>query len=188
MWIVLGLLVLLGLLYVIVAYNSLVTLRLRVKNAWAQVDVQLKRRYDLIPNLVATVKKYAEHEQETFRHVTEARAKAMQAATTDGQAGAETELTASLRTLFAVAENYPELKADANFRQLQQELSDTESKIAFARQFYNDTVQKYNTRRQIFPVNLIAGSFGFKEEKFFTLDLQAEEREAVVVDFTEKKK
>ncbi|MFO8060709.1 MAG: LemA family protein [Bacillota bacterium] len=166
---------------VISTYNRLVTLRQRVRNAWAQVDVQLKRRYDLIPNLVNTVKGYASHERETFEQITNARSRAMAADTVDEQAGAENMLTGALRTLFAVAENYPELKADANFRQLQEELSNTESKIAFARQFYNDTVQKYNIRTQVFPSNLIAGIFGFSGEAYF--NVEGVEREAVEVRF-----
>jgi LemA protein len=170
-------------LYVVFTYNGLVTLRQRVRNAWAQVDVQLKRRYDLIPNLVNTVQGYAQHEKETFARITEARSRAMGASTTAEQSQAESALTTTLRSLFALAENYPELKADTNFRELQKELSDTESKIAFARQFYNDTVQKYNVRIEVFPANLIAGRFGFKPESFFSLDLNAEQRENVRVRF-----
>ncbi len=175
-----GLALLLG-VFTISAYNGLVTLRQRVKNAWAQVDVQLKRRYDLIPNLVNTVKGYASHERETFEQITRARSQAMGAQTVDEQAGAENMLTGALKTLFAVAENYPELKADANFRQLQEELSNTESKIAFARQFYNDTVQKYNIRTQVFPSNLVAGLFGFTGKAYF--NVEGAEREAVEVRF-----
>lgn len=174
-------LVLLLAVFVISAYNGLVTLRQRVKNAWAQVDVQLKRRYDLIPNLVNTVKGYASHERETFEQITRARSQAMGAQTVDEQAGAENMLTGALKTLFAVAENYPELKADRNFRQLQEELTNTESKIAFARQFYNDTVQKYNIRTQVFPSNLIAGLFGFTGKAYF--NVEGAEREAVEVRF-----
>lgn len=170
-------------LYGVFTYNGLVTLRQRVKNAWAQVDVQLKRRYDLIPNLVNTVKGYASHEKETFAQITAARSRAMGATTTAEHAQAETELTTTLRTLFALSENYPELKADANFRELQKELSDTESKIAFARQFYNDTVQKYNIRIEVFPANIFAGLFGFQQETFFTLDVNSEQRENVKVSF-----
>ncbi len=167
--------------FVVSAYNGLVTLRQRVRNAWAQVDVQLKRRYDLIPNLVNTVKGYASHERETFEQITRARSQAMGAQTVDEQAGAENMLTGALKTLFAVAENYPELKADRNFRQLQEELTNTESKIAFARQFYNDTVQKYNIRTQVFPSNLIAGMFGFTGKAYF--NAEGAEREAVEVRF-----
>ncbi len=176
-----GLLVVLG-IYVGTAYNGLVTLRERVKNAWAQVDVQLKRRYDLIPNLVSTVKGYAKHEKETFERITQARSQAM-SAEGPGRAEAETELTRSIRSLFAVAENYPELKADANFRHLQEELSQTESKIAYARQFYNDTVQRFNIRIKVFPVVLFAGSFGFREESFFNLEGSPDERENINISF-----
>ncbi len=171
-------------LYVIVLYNGLVTLRQRVKNAWAQVDVQLKRRYDLIPNLVNTVKGYTTHERGTFEEVTKARTQAMSASGPAEASQAESALTGTLRTLFAVAEAYPELKADANFRELQKELSDTEGKIAFARQFYNDTVQKFNIRIQVFPAVLIAGMLGFQNQPFFTLDDASQERQAVTVDFS----
>jgi LemA protein len=176
-------LVALFVVFVILSYNSLVALRQRVKNAWSQVDVQLRRRYDLIPNLVATVKGYATHEKETFEKVTEARTRAMSAGTVEEQAGAENMLSGTLKTLFAVAENYPQLKADSNFRQLQEELSNTESKIAFSRQFYNDTVQKYNTKLQLFPTVLIAGSLGFTAADYFNLDGEAEARQPVTVNF-----
>lgn len=176
-------LVALFVVFVILSYNSLVALRQRVKNAWSQVDVQLRRRYDLIPNLVATVKGYATHEKETFEKVTEARTKAMAAGTVEEQAGAENMLSGTLKTLFAVAENYPQLKADSNFRQLQEELSNTESKIAFSRQFYNDTVQKYNTKMQLFPTVLIAGYLGFTAADYFNLDGEAEARQPVTVKF-----
>jgi LemA protein len=169
--------------FLIGLYNKLVTLRQRFKNAWAQVEVQLKRRYDLIPNLVATVKGYATHERETLENVTKARATAIDAKTVSEQAGAENMLTGALRQLFALAENYPQLKADANFRQLQEELSNTESKIAFSRQFYNDTILKYNTAIQRFPAVLLAGMFGFHQEAYFNLDDEAEARKAVKVEF-----
>lgn len=180
--IILGIILFLG-LYVVFAYNTLVTLRQRVKNAWAQVDVQLRRRYDLIPNLVNTVKGYASHERDIFERVTQARARAMGATTTAEQAGAENALTGTLKSLFAVAENYPQLKADANFRQLQEELSNTESKIAFSRQFYNDTVQKFNTRLEVFPSSIVARLFSFNAMEYFSLDLETEAREPAKVDF-----
>lgn len=183
MWIYL--IVVLLIIYVISSYNSLVVLRERVKNAWAQVDVQLKRRYELIPNLVNTVKGYVKHEQETFDKVTKARAEAIAATSTEAQSNAEHELTSSLRTLFAIAENYPELKADRNFKELQVELSDTENKIAYSRQFYNDTAQRYNIKVQVFPTNIIASIMGFKEETFFSLDSESTQRESVSVDFRE---
>jgi LemA protein len=181
-WVVGGL-VLLLVIVLIATYNRLVTLRQRVKNAWAQIEVQLKRRYDLIPNLVATVKGYASHERETFEQVTKARTMAIDARTVQEQAGAENMLTGALRQLFALAENYPQLKADTNFRQLQEELTNTEGKIAFSRQFYNDTILKYNTAIQRFPTVLIAGLFGFHQEAYFNLDDEAEARKAVKVEF-----
>ncbi len=169
--------------FAISTYNSLVVLRQRVRNAWAQVDVQLKRRHDLIPNLVSTVKGYSTHEREVFERVTEARAKAVTAGSVAEKSGAENLLTGALRSIFAVAENYPQLKADANFRQLQDELTATESKIAFSRQFYNDTVLKLNTRIERFPANLIAGALGFSQADYFNLGSQDEAREAVNVQF-----
>lgn len=180
--IVILLLVVVGLFFMF-SYNSLVALRQRVQNAWAQVDVQLRRRYDLIPNLVNTVKGYATHERETFEKVTEARSRAMAAGTVQEQAGAENMLSGTLKSLFALAENYPQLKADSNFRQLQEELSNTESKIAFSRQFYNDTVLKFNTKIQVFPTVLIAGMLGFNAADYFNLDGEAEARRPVDVKF-----
>jgi LemA protein len=170
-------------LFFMFSYNTLVVLRQRVQNAWAQVDVQLRRRYDLIPNLVNTVKGYATHERETLEKVTEARSRAMAAGTVQEQAGAENMLSGTLKSLFALAESYPQLKADGNFKQLQEELSQTEGKIAFARQFYNDTVQKYNTKIQVFPTVLIAGMLGFKAAEYFNLDSEAEARRPVTVKF-----
>lgn len=181
-WIIGGI-VLLAALGLIGLYNNLVTLRQRIKNAWAQIEVQLKRRYDLIPNLVSTVKGYAAHEKETFERVVQARNTAMGAAGVQEQAGAENMLTGALRQLFALAENYPELKANTNFMQLQEELTNTEGKIAFSRQFYNDTVLKFNTAIQRFPAVLVAGMFGFHQEIYFNLDEEAEARQAVRVEF-----
>ncbi len=170
-------------IYLVASYNSLIGLRQRVRNSWAQVDVQLKRRYDLIPNLVNTVKGYATHEKETLENVTKARSMASSAQSVEDQAGAENMLTGALRQLMAVSERYPDLKADANFRQLQDELANTEGKIAFSRQFYNDTVMKYNTTIQKFPTNIIAGMFKFFDEAYFNLDDNAAAREAVKVEF-----
>lgn len=166
------LLIIIGLLLLIAIgiYNSLVVLRNRCDNAWAQVDVQLRRRYDLIPNLVETVKGYAKHEREVFEKVTEARAKAINAQTVKEQGEAENMLTGALKSLFAVVENYPELKANQNFLLLQEELAGTESKIAYARQFYNDTVMKYNMKQQVFPSNIIASLFGFKPKEYFEIE------------------
>jgi LemA protein len=163
-------------------YNSLISLRNRCDNSWAQVDVQLKRRYDLIPNLVETVKGYAKHEREVFQNVTEARAKAINANTVKDQGQAENQLSGALKTLFAVAENYPELKANQNFLMLQEELAGTEGKIAYARQFYNDTVMKFNMKQQVFPSNIIAKTFNFKEKEYFELEEPAA-REPVKVSF-----
>ncbi len=151
-------------------YNSLVTLRNRCDNAWSQVDVQLRRRYDLIPNLVETVKGYAKHEREVFEKVTQARAAAVNAQTVKDQGQAENVLTGALKSLFAVAENYPELKANQNFLMLQEELAGTEGKVAYARQFYNDTVMKFNMRQQVFPSNIIANMFGFKPRDYFQIE------------------
>ncbi|OGZ00113.1 MAG: hypothetical protein A2945_00260 [Candidatus Liptonbacteria bacterium RIFCSPLOWO2_01_FULL_52_25] len=153
-------------LWLIFAYNSLVTLRNRTKEAWSDIEVQLKRRYDLIPNLVEAVKGYMKHEANVFQKVTEARAQAMQASG-PGKAGAEDMLSGALKSLFAVAENYPQLKASENFLKLQDELSDTENKIQASRRFYNTNVRDLNTKIETFPTNLIANSFGFKAMEFF---------------------
>ncbi len=163
-------------------YNRLVTLRNRVDNAWAQVEVQLKRRWDLIPNLVETVKGYAAHERETFEAVTAARTQAQRAGTPAEAAQAEGILGAALGRLFAVAEAYPELQADENFRQLQSELAETENKVATSRQVYNDTVLTYNNAVQTFPGLLVAGLFKFVVREFFEVE-DAAQREAPSVDF-----
>jgi len=163
-------------------YNGLITLRNRADNAWAQVDVQLRRRYDLIPNLVETVKGYAQHEKGVFQKVTEARSQAINAGSVGEQGKAENMLTGALKSLFAVVENYPELKANQNFLMLQEELAGTEGKISYARQFYNDTVMKFNTKQQVFPSNIIANMFGFKEKEYFEIEEPAA-REPVKVKF-----
>ena len=166
-------LVVLALLIVaaIVIYNSLVTLNVRIKEAWSDINVQMKRRYDLIPNLINSVKGYTTHEKSILEKVTETRAQAMNAQGVKEQAQAENQFQAALKSLFAVSENYPDLKANQNFLQLQEELVDTEDKIQAARRFYNGAVRDFNTRRTIFPVNLLAGMFGFREDKeFFELD------------------
>ena len=162
-------------------YNNLVELRNRVKNSYAQIDVQLKRRNDLIPNLVETVKGYAAHEKGVLEEVTKARTGVMNASGVEEVSEANNQLTGALKTLFAVAENYPELKANSNFQQLQGELSETEDKIAYARQFYNDVVLKYNNACQTFPSNLLARLFGFKEEVYF--EAPAEEKAVPKVEF-----
>jgi LemA protein len=163
-------------------YNGLIIARNRCDNSWAQVDVQLRRRYDLIPNLVEAVKGYAKHEREVFEKVTQARASAINAGTVKDQAQAENMLSGALKSLFAVAENYPDLKANQSFLQLQEELSGTESKIAYARQFYNDMVMKFNQKQQVFPSNIIANMFSFKEKEYFEIEEPAA-REPVKVSF-----
>ncbi len=165
-------------------YNRLVSYRNRIDNAWHQIDVQLKRRYDLIPNLIETVKGYAAHERGVFENVTKARAQAIGASTVGEQAQAENAITSALRQLFAVAENYPDLKANQNFLMLQEELSGTESKIAFARQFYNDSVMSYDNAKQRFPGNIVAGMFSgsFTPREYFEIEAPAE-REAPKVQF-----
>lgn len=155
------------------AYNSLVRRRNQVKEAWSDIEVQLKRRYDLIPNLVQTVKGYAAHEREAFENVTAARSSAMGAKTPAGQAQAENMLTSSLKTLLAVAEAYPDLKANTNFLELQRELSDTENKIQAARRFYNTNVRDYNTAIESVPTNLVANGFGFTPQEYFELEDEA---------------
>src|SRR3954462_3364609 len=154
-------------LYAIVTFNGLVRLRNKVDGAWAQIDVQLKRRYDLIPNLVETVKGYAAHERQTLESVTQARANAINAQGPAQQAEAENVLSGALKSLFAVAEAYPDLKANQNFLSLQEELTSTEDRVAYARQFYNDSVQKYNTKIQTFPTMIVAGAFNFSPREFF---------------------
>ena len=151
-------------------YNSLITLRNRCDNAWSQVDVQLRRRYDLIPNLVETVKGYAKHESGVFERVTQARAAAVNAQTVKAQGEADNMLTGALKSLFAVAEAYPDLKANQNFLMLQEELAGTESKVAYARQFYNDVVMKFNLKQQVFPSNILANMFGFKTREYFQIE------------------
>ncbi len=152
---------------IIAIFNSLIGLRNRVENAWSQIDVQLKRRTDLIPNLIETVKGYAKHEKDVFMQVTQARAAMIGAQSVKAKAEADNMLTGALKSLFAVAEAYPELKANTNFLQLQEELSGTESKIAYARQFYNDSILEFNNTVQQFPSNVIAGMFGFAKKDFF---------------------
>jgi LemA protein len=180
LWIVLALLAVL-LLGGVLIYNRLVSLRARVDNGWSQIDVQLRRRYDLIPNLVKTVQGYAAHEREVFETVTEARTRAIGASAVGDQADAENQITRGLRQLMAVAENYPELKANENFLALQEELTGTESKIAYARQFYNDQVMRLNTLIGSFPSNVVANAFGFGPREFF--DIEDPVREPSEVEF-----
>lgn len=167
--------------YVISTYNKLVKLRNSVKDGWSQIDIQLKRRFDLIPNLLETVKGYMKHEKETLEGVIAARNSYQSATTNEDAMNADSELTKSISKLFALAEAYPDLKANENFNHLQQELSETEDKISHTRQFYSDTVLKYNNEIQMFPGSIVASIFGFKEEKFF--EATATERENVKVSF-----
>ena len=168
-------------LWLISSYNSMVRLRNMVQNSWAQIDVQLKRRFDLVPNLVETVKGYAAHEKEVLEKVTQARSMVQSAQSIEQRQQAENQLTNTLRSLFAVAEAYPQLKANDNFRDLQQQLTVLEEKIAFSRQFYNDTTMKFNTTIQSFPTNLLAGMFGFQALPYFEVD--DVQRQAVQVKF-----
>jgi LemA protein len=181
LWIILIIVVLL-ILFIISVYNSLVTLRQRVKNAFGQMDVQLQRRFDLIPNLVETVKGYMIHESDTLAKVTELRTAWAGAKTVDEKAKLDNELSNTLKTIMAVAEAYPDLKANQNFESLQNELTETEDKISYSRQFYNDTVTRYNTKLELFPSNIIAGMFHFTAESLFEVD-SAEARKNVKVDF-----
>ena len=179
-WVLIGVAVLI-VLFLVVGYNRLVRLRNQVEAAWSQIDVQLRRRYDLIPNLVETVKGYAAHERETLEAVTQARQQAMGAEGTENQAQAENMLTQTLLSLFAVAEAYPDLKANQNFLALQEELTGTEGRIAFSRQFYNERVVVYDNALEQFPSNLIAGMFNFEEEAYF--ETEEASRAPVRVDF-----
>ena len=181
LWIILIIVVLL-ILFIISVYNSLVTLRQRVKNAFGQMDVQLQRRFDLIPNLVETGKGYMTHESDTLAKVTELRTAWAGAKTVDEKAKLDNELSNTLKTIMAVAEAYPDLKANQNFESLQNELTETEDKISYSRQFYNDTVTKYNTKLELFPSNIVAGMFHFTAESLFEVD-SAEARKNVKVDF-----
>jgi len=169
-------------LWFVFTYNGLVRLRNQVKNAWSQIDVQLKRRYDLIPNIVETVKGYAAHEKGTLENVIKARQAGIDAKTVQEQAQAENMITGALRQLFALSEAYPNLKANENFLALQEELASTENKIGFARQYYNDTVKDFNTRQEMFPANLVASMLGFQPAEFFEIE-EASQREAPKVKF-----
>lgn len=178
---VIGIVVLLISGWLISVYNTLVKLRNRVQNSWAQIDVQLKRRFDLVPNLVETVKGYAAHEKDVLEKVTQARSMVQSAQSLEQRQQAENMLTNTLRSLFAVAEAYPQLQANQNFIELQRELSDLEAKIAFARQFFNDTTMNYNTEIQSFPNNILAGMFNFQAMPYFQVD--EVQRQAVQVKF-----
>lgn len=179
--IVLAVIVLL-IIWMIGMYNGLIRLRNQVRNAWSQIDVQLKRRHDLIPNLVETAKGYMKHERQTLENITKARSKAMNAETVGEKAKAEGELNGAMSKFFLVVENYPNLKANQNFLAVQEELTSTENKIAFSRQAYNDQVLYYNNRIQMFPTNMMAGMFNFKQSEFFEIE-EDREREVPRVDF-----
>lgn len=181
LWIILGV-VALAVIWLVFVYNGLITLRNRTQEAWSDIDVQLKRRYDLIPNLIETVKGYAAHEKQLFENVTKARSEAMQAQGAAAKAKAENMLTQTLKSLFAVAENYPNLRASENFAKLQDELSDTENKIQASRRFYNGNARDFNIKTEVFPNNLVANSMGFKKFEFFEIE-EGTEREPVQVKF-----
>jgi len=171
-------------IWVIAAYNKFIRLRTRAQEAWSDIDVQLKRRYDLIPNLIETVKGYVTHERETLEAVTNARTAAMGAQTVEEQAGAENMLSGALKSLFAVSENYPDLKANENFMELQRELTDTENKIQAARRFYNTNVRDLNIATESFPTNIVAGMFKFDKREFFELaDDEQDAKDPVTVEF-----
>lgn len=173
--------VVLVILYVVGVYNGLITLRTRVEEAWSDIDIQLKRRYDLIPNLINTVKGYATHEKGVFEKVTEARSASMRAGSVAEKAQAENMLSSTLKSLFAVAEAYPDLKANQNFLELQRELSDTENKISYSRRFYNGNVRDFNIKIQVFPSNIIAGMFKFNAKEMF--EAQEADKEVPKVQF-----
>ena len=182
-WILLAIAVII-VLWVMFAYNAFIRVKNQVENAWSQIDVQLKRRTDLIPNLISTVKGYAKHERETLDSVTQARTSLMQASSSGDPkqaAQADNMLSGALKSLFAVSENYPDLKANQNFMQLQEELTATENKVAASRQYYNDMVQEYEVKRESFPTNILANMFGFKEKDFF--DIPEQEKEVPKVEF-----
>ena len=183
-WIILAIVVIL-VIAIISTYNGLVSSRVKVDNAWSQIDVQLQRRFDLIPNFVETVKGYAAHESETFEKITSLRTSWANANTVAEKADLDNQLSGALKTIMAVSENYPDLKANQNFSELSEELRNTENKISFSRQFYNDTVTMYNQKLQIFPSNIIANMFNFTPRELFTVD-NAEARKNVKVDFGKK--
>lgn len=181
MWIALAILIVV-VLFIIATYNGLVAGRQKVKNAWSQIDVQLQRRFDLIPNFVETVKGYMNHEKETFEKIAALRTSWANATTVDEKAELNNQLSGTLKTIMAVSENYPELKANQNFLDLQEELRNTENKISFSRQFYNDSVTMYNTKLELFPSNIIANMFHFTAEPLFAAESE-EAKKNVKVDF-----
>ena len=181
LWIILAIIVI-AIIYIIATYNGLVTQRQRVKNSWGQIDVQLQRRFDLIPNLVECVKGYMEHEKDVLTKVTELRTSWANASTISDKVNIDNELSGALKTIMAVSENYPDLKANQNFSELQEELRNTENKISYSRQFYNDSVTRYNTKLEMFPSNIIASMFHFTAETLFKVESD-EARKNVKVDF-----
>lgn len=181
LWIILIIVAIVFIVFIAV-YNKLVSLKVRSEEAWSDIDVQLKRRYDLIPNLVETVKGYEKHEKQVFENVTKARSEALSAGNMKEKGKAENQISEALKSIFAIAENYPELKANENFAKLQDELTDTEDKIQAARRFYNGNVRELNIAIQSFPSNIIAGMFGFKAKELFEVE-NAAEKEPVKVDF-----
>ena len=180
-WIILAIVVIL-VIAIISMYNGLVSSRVKVDNAWSQIDVQLQRRFDLIPNFVETVKGYAAHESETFEKITSLRTSWANANTVAEKADLDNQLSGALKTIMAVSENYPDLKANQNFSELSEELRNTENKISFSRQFYNDSVTRYNTKLELFPSNLVAGMFNFQKKELFAAESD-EARKNVKVDF-----
>ncbi len=182
MWIAIVVIIVLVIIFIIGLYNSLVRLRQKVKNSWSQIDVQLQRRFDLIPNLIETVKGYMKHESDVLTKVTELRTSWANASTVAEKAELDNALSGALKTIMAVSENYPDLKSSQNFSELQEELQNTENKISFSRQFYNDSVTMYNTKLEVFPSNIIASMFGFKPEELFKAESD-EARKNIKVDF-----
>lgn len=180
-WIILAIVVIL-VIAIISMYNDLVSRRVKVDNAWSQIDVQLQRRFDLIPNFVETVKGYAAHESETFEKITALRTSWANSSSVEEKANLNNELSGALKTIMAVSENYPDLKSNTNFSELSEELRNTENKIAFSRQFYNDSVTRYNTKLELFPSNIVANMFNFKPKSLFAAE-SAEARKNVKVDF-----
>ncbi len=182
-WIILLIVVILLVVWVISVYNGLVSSRIKTENAWSQIDVQLQRRFDLIPNFVETVKGYMTHESETFEKIAQLRTSWANSSSVGEKAKLDGELSGTLKTIMAVSENYPELKASKNFTDLSEELRNTENKISFSRQFYNDSVTKYNTKLELFPSSLVAGMFNFQKKELFTAESD-EARKNVKVDFS----
>lgn len=182
MWIIIAILALI-VVFVIATYNGLVSSRMKVKNAWSQIDVQLQRRFDLIPNFVETVKGYMNHESETFEKIAALRSSWANASSIKDKANIDNELSSVLKSIMAISENYPDLKANQNFSELSEELRNTENKISFSRQFYNDSVTRYNTKLELFPSNLVAGMFNFQKKELFAAESD-EARKNVKVDFS----